>query len=176
MSLQNTLSKIDTEIDQGNLGKARDRLQGLITSFPDDLSLRAKLAEIYWKLQEPVMAGRYWFLLEPETETMLIAIKEFEKRHGNDPLQILHNNKFRGDYNLTKDTFAGQKLLELEQQANKKYPEFKGIRKEVSGEINNNSNSNRYLTFISLIMLLLIIAIWIIGAGTVLYWLCNKLF
>ncbi len=64
MSKERTLERVEAEIAGGDLGKARDRLHGLIRTYPDDISLRSRLASIYWKLQYPHMAGCYWFLEE----------------------------------------------------------------------------------------------------------------
>ncbi len=56
----NTLKKIEEDILKNDLGKARDRLHGLISTYPNDLELRKKLGEIYFELKHPSMAGRYW--------------------------------------------------------------------------------------------------------------------
>lgn len=39
-------SKVDSDMAAGNLGKARDRLHGLILTHPDDLTLRRELGDI----------------------------------------------------------------------------------------------------------------------------------
>ncbi|AIW86484.1 hypothetical protein bwei_3876 [Bacillus mycoides] len=54
-----TLKRIEKDIENNNLGKARDRLHGLITTYPNELALRKKLGDIYFTLQYPEMAGRY---------------------------------------------------------------------------------------------------------------------
>ncbi len=63
MSKPETLRKVEYDIRNGNLGLARDRLHGLMLSYPDDLNLRVRLGEVYSMLQQPVMAGRYWYLV-----------------------------------------------------------------------------------------------------------------
>ena len=50
--------------DQGLLPVARQRLRGLVSSFPNDLMLRRRLAEMYRLYGEPAEAGR-WMLLVP---------------------------------------------------------------------------------------------------------------
>ncbi|MGD9855321.1 MAG: DUF6584 family protein [Planctomycetaceae bacterium] len=97
MSKDSTLKRIESEIAAGDLGKGRDRLHGLISSYPNDLTLRSRLAEVYWKLQYPHRAGCYWFLEEHQTHETREAVAAFEKRCGGDPWIILHSIKFRGD-------------------------------------------------------------------------------
>lgn len=48
-----TLKRIEKDIENNNLGKARDRLHGLITTYPNELALRKKLGDIYFTLQYP---------------------------------------------------------------------------------------------------------------------------
>ncbi|EOQ07198.1 hypothetical protein KOY_03422 [Bacillus cereus VDM021] len=94
---EKTLIKIEKDIENHDLGKARDRLHGLIQAYPEDLSLRKKLGDIYFKLQYPTMAGRYWYLEENKTPEMLQACQRFEKSMGNSPNEIVRALKFKGD-------------------------------------------------------------------------------
>ncbi|MED4651813.1 DUF6584 family protein [Bacillus pseudomycoides] len=94
---EKTLIKIEKDIENHDLGKARDRLHGLIQAYPEDLSLRKKLGDIYFKLQYPTMAGRYWYLEENKTPEMLQACQRFEKSMGNIPNEIVRALKFKGD-------------------------------------------------------------------------------
>lgn len=61
------LHKIQKGIGNNNVGKARDRLHGLISTYPNALQLRKQLGDIYYQLQNPAMAGRYWYLEEEKT-------------------------------------------------------------------------------------------------------------
>lgn len=65
------------DIEAGRLGIARDRLESLIVSFPDELHIREKLGEVYFKLGYPIEAGRYWALVEDPTPEQEEAIKRF---------------------------------------------------------------------------------------------------
>jgi hypothetical protein len=115
---ERTLSRIDAEIAAGDLGKARDRLHGLIATYPNALELRLKLGDVYWQLKYPAMAGRYWYLAEEKTPAMTEACRAFEKSCGNDPLQMLLALKFRGEFETIRDTSAGRSLLALQKQVN----------------------------------------------------------
>jgi hypothetical protein len=119
MALEQTLEKIEADIRLGNPYKARDRLHGLIASYPDNLSLRKKLGDVYWQLQYPAMAGRYWYLEQDKTPEMVSACAEFERFCGHDPLRMLFALKFRGDLNAMQNTFAGEVLISLHERARK---------------------------------------------------------
>ncbi len=97
MGKARTLARVENDLTRGDLGKARDRMHGLVAQYPDDISLRAKLAEIYARLHYPQMAGRYWYLEQEKTSAMREACLVFERSCGGDPLPILLALKFRGD-------------------------------------------------------------------------------
>lgn len=127
---QKSLDQIELDIKAGNLGKARDRLHGLIQSYPEDLDLRSRLAEIYWQLQIPEMAGRYWYLIENKDERMTEACSIFEERYKHDPIQMLFAIKFRGDVDAISDSYAGKALVKLHQQAKSKYQWYEDFRQK----------------------------------------------
>lgn len=83
-----TIKKIEEDIKNNDLGKARDRIHGLIFTYPDELELRKKLGDIYFALKYPSMAGRYWYLEKDKTPEMVDACIQFEKSMGNDPNRI----------------------------------------------------------------------------------------
>jgi len=113
MSKPETLRKVEYDIQNGNLGLARDRLHGLMLSYPDDLSLRVKLAEVYWKFQQPVMAGRYWYLVEERSPEMEAAVQAFEKMQGHNPLRIMRALKFQGELSGIEGSYAGRVISDL---------------------------------------------------------------
>ncbi|MDO7484867.1 DNA helicase [Peribacillus frigoritolerans] len=92
-----TIKKIEEDIEKNDLGKARDRLHGLISTYPNELELRRRLGDIYFALKYPSMAGRYWYLEKNKTSEMVKACILFEKSMGNDPLRIARALKFKGD-------------------------------------------------------------------------------
>ncbi|RAS83558.1 DUF6584 family protein [Priestia endophytica] len=92
-----TLKKIQEDIEKNDLGKARDRLHGLMSTYPNELALRKKLGDIYFLLKYPDMAGRYWYLEENKTPEMVEACLQFKKSMGNDPIAIAKGLKFKGE-------------------------------------------------------------------------------
>jgi hypothetical protein len=113
---EETLKKVERDIASGDLGKARDRLHGLLATFPGDLSLRRRLGDLYALLHEPAMAGRYWYLEESPSPAMEAACRTFERSCGDDPVQILRTLKFREDPTLLGET-ARERLLALQEEA-----------------------------------------------------------
>lgn len=100
--ISKTLKRIEEDIQNDDLGKARDRLHGLISAFPNEIELRKKLGDIYFELKYPAMAGRYWYLEKNKTPIMVQACMEFEKSMGNDIDNIARALKYKGDIELLK--------------------------------------------------------------------------
>ena len=113
---EETLRRIEREIATGDRGKARDRLHGLLVTYPDDLALRRTLGDVYWQLHHPAMAGRYWYLEEDRTPEMDRACAAFERACGHDAAQILMALQFNGDVTVLGDTYAGRTLLVLQER------------------------------------------------------------
>lgn len=90
------LSQIDREIEEGKLGIARDRLQGLLKTYPADLTLRNKLGDVYLRLGYPIEAGRFWFLLSDPDERQQEAITAFLHSCGFQPEIILKRSRVPG--------------------------------------------------------------------------------
>ncbi len=117
MTRETTLRKVDEAMASGDFGLARDRLQGLLASYPDDLTLRSRLGGVYWKLQNPTMAGRYWFLEESTSPAMVTAKEAFERSCGHSAQRMLQQLKFKGDVESIDVTYAGRTLLDLQIRA-----------------------------------------------------------
>ncbi len=178
MPLEETISKAEHDIKSGNLGKARDRLNGLIASFPDHLELRRRLGDIYWQLRYPDMAGKYWYLEENKTEEMVEACKHFENKFRQDPMLILFALKFKGDLAKIENTFAGQTLTKLHQSAKEKYGWYEDFRKRGSSryyrpkyDSEKRKVRDSMIKFAFLGMLGVLIFLVCIGGITVVRWI-----
>ncbi len=137
MSKQTTLRRVRDDIQRGYLGTARDRLHGLVASYPDDLSLRPRLAEVYWQLRHPGMAGLYWFLDPKRNDDIRTAIAEFERACGGDPWIMLTRLKLRANPDQMPDGFAKEQILQLHDHCLRKYkrvPQFPAGRGPDRGE------------------------------------------
>ena len=175
MPIEQTLKKIEYDISTENCRRARDRLHGLILTYPDNLSLRRKLGDIYWKLQYPEMAGRYWYLEEDKSPTMTTACAVFERTFGNDPLHILIALKFRGDIKSIEDTFPGRTLLALHTQAKQKHGYYVDFQKQKAERYiqraSNKSRHDKMLGIGCIVGLVIGIGLMIVGLVTVVAWL-----
>ncbi|WP_333774014.1 DUF6584 family protein [Streptomyces sp. IBSBF 3136] len=79
MPLRETLARADADLAAGRVPVARQRLRGLISSFPHDLTLRRRLAEVYRLYGDSAEAGR-WMYLEDDRSAEETAA--FEARYG----------------------------------------------------------------------------------------------
>ncbi len=120
MAKDDVLKRIYSDIEVGDLGKARDRLHGLLYTHPNDLHIRELLGDVYWRLQFPAMAGRYWYLTEVKGEQVEAAKTTFEKSVGKDPTRIMEALKFRGDLNSLSEQVLNQ-IEALQQEHIKKH-------------------------------------------------------
>jgi len=114
-----TDQQIENEISAGSYTKARERLLGLLSTYPNRLDLRRRLGDVYWHLGETLMAGRYWYLVANKNESMEAACIEFAHSCQDDPAIILKRLKFRGEVHLLTELYAQKQLEALQQQAYK---------------------------------------------------------
>ncbi|MFH1227561.1 MAG: DUF6584 family protein [Planctomycetota bacterium] len=169
MSKETTLKKVNYDVSQGNLGKACNRLQGLIMFDPDDLSLRVKIAEIYYQAKFLALAGKYWYLEENKTEIMKTACAEFEKYRGYSPLAILWDLKFRG--NIDKlPKYAKEKLLALQKECKGGYKFYPKISAGKRKKWKESFKDKLFKVGCLAIVILLVILIGI-GVFTVFKWM-----
>ncbi|WP_435279648.1 DUF6584 family protein [Streptomyces sp. 1222.5] len=80
MPLRETLARVDADLAAGRIPLARQRLRGLVSSFPDDLTLRRRLAGVYRLYGDAAEAGR-WMYLEEDRDAGESAA--FEDRYGS---------------------------------------------------------------------------------------------
>jgi hypothetical protein len=80
MPLRETLARVDEELAVGRVPSARQRLRGLVSSFPQDLTLRCRLAEVYRLYGDAAEAGRWMYLDEDRNADETAA---FEARYGS---------------------------------------------------------------------------------------------
>lgn len=171
---EETLRRIEREIAAGDWGKARDRLHGLLATYPDDLTLRRKLGDIYWQLHYPAMAGRYWYLEEDKTPTMAQACAAFERTFGNDAAQILMALKFYGDVAAIGGTFAGRTLLALQEQAGQEhsYQFVFGKRGRERYRYPDRAKSGgRWPLIGCLVTMLIAVALMVVGLVAIVQWI-----
>ncbi len=182
MPLNETLKKVEEDVRTGDLGKVKSRLHGLIATYPDNLALRKQLGEVYWMLQQPQMAGRYWYLVENKDERMQAACKRFEGAFGGDPFHMLLALKFKGNTEAIQDSYAGQILMDLDRRARAEhgwYSRFRARRQAGQDHPRQQAMTHRGRDLLIKagcivigIMLFLLVSIGLInGVLTVMKWL-----
>lgn len=112
MPKHETLDKVEQEILEGKLGVARDRLHGLITTYPEDISLRSRLGDVYWALGYPELAGQWWFLDDDLTDDKREAVRAFAKVCSQDADAMMRALKL-GELDVEVAERAASRLAEF---------------------------------------------------------------
>lgn len=164
MSKETVIERVEQDIVQGEYGKARDRLNGLIHIYPNDVWLRGRLAEIWWKLHYPAMAGRYWYLEENRTDEVREAVEAFEKSCQRSPSEMWRLIKFRGDPDALPP-FARQRILDLIAECKTRYGDYPVLKE---GRTHWKRTAKRKIAEVSslvgcLVVVLILIVLSIIG-------------
>ncbi|MCP2167953.1 DUF6584 family protein [Goodfellowiella coeruleoviolacea] len=78
MTIETTLSRVDRELAAGDLAsvlRARQRLRGLVGTYPSRLDLRERLAGVYRRLGDAAQAGRWSYLAEQRDPAEVAAFE-----------------------------------------------------------------------------------------------------
>ncbi|EGX55507.1 hypothetical protein SZN_32501 [Streptomyces zinciresistens K42] len=106
MPLGETLARVDADLAAGRIPLARQRLRGLVSSFPYDLTLRRRLAGVYRLYGDAAEAGR-WMYLEEDRDAEETAA--FETRYGS-PAWRTKALAWRGPEALAATSVAEERL------------------------------------------------------------------
>ncbi|MFJ5520352.1 DUF6584 family protein [Streptomyces griseoluteus] len=109
MSLKDTLARVDDDLTAGRVPLARQRLRGLVSSFPCDPAPRRRLAEVYRLYGETAQAGR-WMYLEEDRDAAETAA--FEARYPA-PADRRAALGWDGPDSLAPTVFAREQLAAL---------------------------------------------------------------
>lgn len=108
--LEEKLDSIRNDLNAGDLDSAREQLKGIPPQVGSTSEFSQEIGELYWQLDYPAMAGRYWYLIENKTPEMISACKDFEHSCGDHPYEILNTLGWRFD----GTPYAQNKLYELQ--------------------------------------------------------------
>jgi hypothetical protein len=155
----NHFYKIEQDLKTGKKKKACERLRNLINEYPDDLSLREKLAQIYYDAGFKDEAGKFWILSEPQNFEMKEAVEIYRSSLSNSGNAILKDMVFRGDKNKLS-AYSLNIIKELEADSFKKtrhIPNFERKSRE-KGNYTESKDSffskTGFVLFIAAIILL----------------------
>jgi hypothetical protein len=107
MPLRETLARVDADLAAGRVPVARQRLRGLLSAFPYDLTLRRRLAEVYRLYGDAAEAGRWMYLEEDRHADETVA---FEARHES-PARRMKALAWRGPEAMAATSFAERQLV-----------------------------------------------------------------
>ncbi|MDX2543763.1 DUF6584 family protein [Streptomyces sp. WI04-05B] len=107
MPLRETLARVDADLAAGRVPVARQRLRGLVSSFPSDLTLRRRLAEVYRLYDDAAEAGR-WMYLEEDRDADETAA--FEARYAANGWRM-KALAWRGPEAMAATVFAERQLV-----------------------------------------------------------------
>ncbi|MFI8823882.1 DUF6584 family protein [Streptomyces sp. NPDC053431] len=113
MTLTDTLARVDADLAAGRVPLARQRLRGLVSSFPQDLPLRRRLGEVYRLYGEPAEAGRWTYLEEDRDPAETAA---FEARYST-PLPRMRALAWHASETLAGTAFAAEQLAAAREAA-----------------------------------------------------------
>ncbi len=112
---QETLARVRDDLAAGRVAMARQRLRGLVGSYPQRLDLREQLAELYRRDGILSQAGRWSFLSETRDPTELRA---FEREYP-DPVHRMRAVGWRGPEDAAGDSVR-HRLAALREEAESK--------------------------------------------------------
>jgi hypothetical protein len=173
--MKKTLDRIEIDIANGLKLKAVDRLRNLINEYPNDLSLRDKLADLYYNSGFLDAAGRYWILFEPNDNRKRKSIEAYEKTVNKSGYQILQDITFRGDKDKLPE-YARKKILELESDSKEKvnyvpYSKTNQKNKNYRDKKRELSFQDSLVFLLSIGTIILVVTLIIIGLIRVIQWI-----
>ena len=116
MAVEVTLHRAAEELTRGDLAsvlRARQRLAGLVGTYPNRLDLRDKLAAVYRLLGNTVQAGRWSYLSEVRDDVEVLA---FEHAYKTPVARLTALNWVGGESAADTDT-ARTRLMALHRAA-----------------------------------------------------------
>ncbi|QIQ02756.1 DUF6584 family protein [Streptomyces liangshanensis] len=106
MAPTDTLARVEADLVAGRIPLARQRLRGLVSSYPYDLTLRRRLADVYRLYGDRAEAGRWAYLDEDRDAGETAA---FEARYA-DPERLMRALAWQGPEALAASAFAVAQL------------------------------------------------------------------
>ena len=172
MTIMDTLARVEADLAAGRIPMARQRLRGLVASFPRDLSLRRRLGEVYRLYGEPAEAGRWMYL---EADRNPAETYAFEERYSA-PLRRMRALAWRGPESLAGTAFAAQQLAAVQKAGSDHVGRpvaWAAIPLDRNGEPEDDRNSvaDRLVGAGVAVVVLGFFAIWVVGFITFARWL-----
>ncbi|MEU4803604.1 DUF6584 family protein [Actinosynnema sp. NPDC023587] len=164
MPVELTLRKAAEEVGRGDLAgvlRARQRLVGLVTSYPDRLDLRDRLAEVYRVLGDTAQAGRWSYLADHRDEAEIAA---FERAYRTPEARLASLNWVGGE--ATTET-ARIRLAALRGAVSEQ------LRAELA--VADDRDSSWVTNVLVLAGLIVVLLCFVVGAVTLVMWVYEGL-
>lgn len=161
MPVELTLRRAAEEVERGDLAsvlRARQRLVGLVTSFPDRLDLRDRLAAVYRVLGDAAQAGRWSYLSEVRDEAEVAA---FERAYRTPLARLESLNWVSGEDGAPTRT-ARERLVALQSAAGAQ------LRAELA--VADDRDSSWGANALVLLGLVVVLLCFVVGAVTLVMW------
>lgn len=113
MALNDTLARVDADLAAGHIPVARQRLRGLVSSYPHEPAPRRRLAEVYRLYGDAAEAGRWMYLEEDRSPEETAA---FEQRYAN-AVRLMRAVAWRGTESDAPTPFAAGQLAAVREAA-----------------------------------------------------------
>ena len=114
MAVEETLARARADLDAGRTELARQRLRGLVGSYPTRLDVREALAETYRLAGDTAQAGRYAYLSDVRDEAEVAA---FEEAYAADPVRMMRALAWRAAEEDAPTETARERLRALRERA-----------------------------------------------------------
>ncbi|MFD3975217.1 DUF6584 family protein [Streptomyces cyaneofuscatus] len=162
MALNDTLARVDADLAAGRIPVARQRLRGLVSSYPHDPAPRRRLAEVYRLYGDAAEAGRWMYLEEDRAPEETAA---FEERYAN-AVRRMRAMAWRGPESDAPTPFAAGQLAAVREAASDivgRPVTWDGLA-EVKGDAREISRLADALTGIGCLLLTVaFLGIWVYG-------------
>ncbi|NUT53250.1 MAG: hypothetical protein HOV94_39095 [Saccharothrix sp.] len=161
MPVELTLRKVAEEVERGDLAsvlRARQRLVGLVSSYPHRLDLRDRLASVYRLLGDAAQAGRWSYLAEVRDEAEVAA---FERAYRT-PLARLEAMNWAGGEAVAGTGTARERLVALRSAADVQ------LRAELA--VADDRDSPWWTNALVLAGLAVVLLCFVVGAVTLVMW------
>jgi hypothetical protein len=165
------MRRVEEDVAAGRLSMARQRLRGLVGSYPQRLDLREQLADLYRREGILSQAGRWSFLSESRDYEELRA---FEREYA-DPVDRMRAVGWRGPEDAAGE-LARERLAALRAEAERKVG--RPVPWERAAQLQTDTTwGDRVFAVVAILVLGLVvlggISFLIEGIRTVVHWLSG---
>ncbi|MEW2065464.1 DUF6584 family protein [Streptomyces sp. NPDC007346] len=113
MALNDTLARVDADLAAGRIPVARQRLRGLVSSYPHEPAPRRRLADVYRLYGDAAEAGRWMYLEEDRSPEETAA---FEERYAH-AVRRMRAVAWRGTESDAPTPLAAERLTAVREAA-----------------------------------------------------------